>query len=170
MKMVFKRTGIQPRLVVILSILLILQAPLLIIFGLNLLNNDWLFLTSWQNLWQSFSSAFQIARETPDEFVKGEALFYNFIAFLILVFNAGISFAAGLIFPSKKPGAWVMALLAQIGTLITGIGMYFIHHPPQANRLMVVGVIMVMYLNSQDIRHWFMQVDKNGLGAPYVEN
>ncbi len=164
-----KHTDVQSRLVTILSFLLLLQTPLLVFLGLNLLTNNWFFLTSWQNFWQAFVSAFQIARETPGEFVKGEALFYNFIAFIFLVFSAGISFAAGLTFSRVKTGVWIMALLAQIGTLITGIGLYIIHRPPHAYWLIVIGVIMVLYLNYREIRHWFLQDEENGAEKPSAE-
>ena len=160
----------QPRLVAILAGLLILQTPLLIFLGLNLLNMNWTFLTSWQNFWNSFVSAFQIAWETPGKYVKGENLFYDVIAFLILVLNAGFLFVAGLIFPGGKQGAWILALIGQIGTLTCGIGLYFIHRPSQAYWLIAVGVTMVMYLNYRDVRHWFIRTEENKLGISYAED
>jgi hypothetical protein len=70
------------------------------------------------------------------------------------------AFLAGLIFYRGKPTAWILGLLAQIGTLVSGLALYFLHQPSQAYWLLVLGIIMVMYLNYGDVRQWFLQADE----------
>lgn len=151
----------RPRLISILTIFLLLQALLLIFLGLNLLTDRWSFLTSWPLFWAELKAAFSMVVETPGELTWDEVLIYDLIAFFILVSAAGVSLLAGITFPRGKALAWIFALLTQIGTLISGIGLYFIHRPPQAYWLLGVGVIMVLYLNYKNVRQWFLQPEED---------
>jgi hypothetical protein len=151
----------RPRLISILTIFLLLQAPLLIFLGLNLLTNRWSFLTSWPLFWTEIQAAFSIVVETPGELAQDEVMIYSMIAFFILESSAAISLLAGLSFPRGKATAWILGLMAQIGTLMSGIGLYFVRRPPQAYWLLVVGVVMVLYLNYKDVRQWFLQPEED---------
>jgi hypothetical protein len=133
----------------------------MIFLGLNLLTDRWSFLTSWPLFWEELKTAFSMVVETPGELARDEVMIYDLIAFLILVSTAGVSLLAGLTFPRGKAAAWILGLLAQIGTLISGIGLYFIHRPPQAYWLLGVGVIMVLYLNYKDVRQWFLHPEED---------
>lgn len=151
----------RPRLIFILTILLMLQAPLLIFLGLNLLTDHWSFLTSWPLFLTQLKAAFLMVVETPGELAQNNVAIYNMIAFFILESSAAISLLAGLSFPRGKATAWILGLMAQIGTLISGIGLYFVRRPPQAYWLLVVGVVMVLYLNYKDVRQWFLQPEED---------
>jgi len=158
----------RPRLISILTILLLLQAPLLILLGLNLLKDHWSFLKSWPMSWAEIKSAFSMIVETPGELAHDVTLIFDMVAFFVLVSAAGVSLLAGLTFPRGKPIAWILGLLTQIGTLISGIGLYFIHRPPQAYWLLGVGVIMVLYLNYKNVRQWFLQPEDDQVELNYV--
>jgi len=151
----------RPRLISILTIFLLLQTPLLIFLGLNLLTDRWSFMASWPLFWTELQAAFSMVVETPGELAQDEVMIYDMIAFFILESSAAISLLAGLSFPRGKATAWILGLLAQIGTLISGIGLYFVRRPPQAYWLLGVGVIMVLYLNYKDVRQWFLQPDED---------
>lgn len=151
----------RPRLISILTIFLLLQAPLLIFLGLNLLTDRWSFLTSWPLFWAELKAAISMVVETPGELAQDEVLIYDLVAFFVLVSAAIMSLVAGLTFPRGKAVAWIFGLLVQIGTLISGIMLYFIHRPPQAYWLLGVGVIMVLYLNYKNVRQWFLQPDED---------
>lgn len=158
----------RPRLISILTIFLLLQAPVLVFLGLNLLTDRWSFLTSWPVFWGELQSAFKLVVETPGEIARDEVLIYDLVAFLILVSSAGVSLVAGLTFPRGKAVAWILGLIAQIGTLGSGIGLYFIHRPSQAYWLLGVGVIMVLYLNYHNVRQWFLQPEDDQEELSYV--
>jgi hypothetical protein len=151
----------RPRLISILTIFLLLQAPLLIFLGLNLLTDRWSFLTSWPLFWSELKEAFSLVVETPGELTQDEVMIYDLVAFFVLVSAASVSLVAGLTFPKGKAVAWIFGLLAQIGTLISGIGLYLIYRPPQAYWLLGVGVIMVLYLNYKNVRQWFLQPEED---------
>ena len=163
-----KDKQVRPRLIAILTVLLLLQAPLLIFLGLNLLTDRWSFLTSWPRFWTELQAAFSLVLQTPGEYARDEVLFYDVLAFAILVISAGLSLIAGLTFNRGKAVTWMMGLLAQIGTLLSGLGLYFIHRPSQAYWLLLMGVIMVMYLNYGDIRQWFLQPEEGEEEGVYV--
>jgi hypothetical protein len=158
----------RPRLVSILTILLLLQTPLLIFLGLNLLTDHWSFLTSWPLFWAELQAAFKLVVETPGELAQDEVLIFDLVAFLVLLIAAGAALVAGLTFPRGKAVAWIFGLLAQIGTLISGIGLYFIYRPSQAYWLLVVGVTMVLYLNYKNVRQWFLQPEDDQEALSYA--
>jgi hypothetical protein len=147
----------RPRLISILTIFLLLQTPLLIFLGLNLLTDHWSFLTSWPLFWAELKAAFSIVVGTPGEMAQDEMLIFDLVVFLVLVSAASVSLVAGLIFPRGKTSAWILGLMAQIFTLISGIVLYYIYRPPQAFWLLGMGAIMVLYLNYKNVRQWFLQ-------------
>lgn len=75
---------------------------------------------------------------------------------------------AGLTFYRGKAVTWILSLVAQIGTLLCGLGLYFISRPPQAYWLLVVGIIMVLYLNYGEVRQWFLQSEVEEEEGAYV--
>jgi len=150
----------RPRLITFLMVLLLLQAPLLLFLGLNLLTKHWDFLLSWSVFWTDLKESISLVQTTPGILVEDEILFYDLLAYAILLFGAVGSFVAGLAFHRGKPFVWMMSLLAQIVTLGCGIGLYFIHAPTQAYWLMAYGILMVLYLNYSDVRQWFLQSKK----------
>lgn len=152
-----KEKQIRPRLISILTVLLILQAPLLILLGLNFLTTQWEFLTSWQRFWAEFEGAFFLIVDTPRLYVSDESLFYDVLAFAILLISAGFAFISGLTFYQGRAITWMMGLMAQIGTLFSGLGLYFLHRPPQAYWLLAMGIIMVLYLNYREVYQWFLR-------------
>lgn len=158
----------RPRIIYLLMIFLLLQTPLMIILGLNILTDHWSFLGSWSVFWTEFEQAFILVIQTPGEFSNGEALFFEVIVFAILVLAASISLLAGLTFSKGKAVTWIMSLMAQIGALSCGIALYLISQPPQAYWLLAGGIIMVMYLNYSDVRQWFLQPDENPMGEAHV--
>ena len=149
----------RPPLITILTILLVLQTPALIFLGLNLLTDRWSFLASWTAFWIELQAAVAIVLATPGELVHNEVLFYDMIAFIILIISGVTSFVAGLTFVRGRAITWILSLMAQIGTLISAIGLYIIHQPSQAYWLLLIGIIMVLYLNYGEVRQWFLQVD-----------
>jgi hypothetical protein len=163
-----KEKQLQPRLITILTVLLILQAPILIFLGLNILTNRWSFLTSWPRFWAELQEAFSLVLQTPGEYTSDEILFYDVILFAVLEVSAAVSLLAGLTFYRGKAVTWMLGLVAQIGTLAVGLSLFFIHQPPQAYWLMVLGIIMVMYLNYGEVRQWFLQPDEDSEEGAYV--
>ena len=149
----------RPRLIDILAIVLLLQAPVLVFFGLNLLTNHWTFLYSWTVFWQDISDAFAGVMNTPGEIQRSEVVLYDAVGFGVLAFSAGTALFAGLRFKHGSVFVWVMSLVTQIGTLVTGIGLYVIHRPSQAYWIMAVGILMVLYLNYEEVRQWFLQTE-----------
>lgn len=150
----------RPRLIPILTVLLVLQLPVLTFLGLNLLTNRWSFLRSWPRFWLEFRGALALFLQTPGEYARDEILFYDVMLFAVLESAGVLALLAGLIFYRGKPIAWILGLLAQIGTLVSGLALYFLHQPSQAYWLLVLGIIMVMYLNYGDVRQWFLQADE----------
>lgn len=147
----------RPRLIPILSVLLLLQAPLILFLGLNLLTNHWAFLISWSVFWEDVRQAFTLMLATPGVTVVNEVPFFDLVGFAVLLFSAFASIVAGLNFRKGAAFSWVLSLITQIGTLFTGIGLYFIHKPSQAYWLMGIGILMVIYLNYANVRRWFLQ-------------
>jgi len=147
----------RPRLISILSVLLVLQAPLILFLGLNLLTNHWTFLISWSVFWEDVREAFALMLATPGVTVVNEVPLFDLVGFAILLFSAAASIIAGLTFRKGGAFSWVLSLIAQIGTLVTAIGLYFIHNPSQAYWLMGIGLLMVIYLNYSNVRRWFLQ-------------
>jgi len=147
----------RPRLIPILSVLLLLQAPLILFLGLNLLTNHWTFLISWSVFWADIQEAFALMLDTPGVTVANEVPLFDLVGFAILLFSAGTSIIGGLTFRKGAAFSWVLSLMAQIGTLLTGIGLYFIHKPSQAYWLIVIGILMTIYLNYANVRRWFLQ-------------
>jgi hypothetical protein len=152
-----KNKHVQPRLITFLTILLLLQAPVILLLGLNLLTQHWSFLTSWSILQSDIQTAFSLVVRTPGQITANGAMFYDVFAFVILVIAAVTSLIAGILFSGGKAFTWILSLIVQIGTLISGIGLFVIHRPPQAYWLMLIGIIMVLYLNYEDVRDWFLQ-------------
>ena len=147
----------HPRLIEILSIFLILQAPLILFLGINLITQNWTFLLSWSVFFKDLQQAFLLLMRTP-EFVEGdEILFYHLLAYFFLLIGALMALIAGVTFNRGRPFSWVMSLLAQITILLTGIGLYFFDRPSQSYWLMAVGILMVLYLNYGDVRQWFLK-------------
>jgi hypothetical protein len=149
----------QPRLINLLAILLILQAPVIIFLGLNLVTDHWAFLLSWSVFWEDVQEAFSLVINTPGQLVVDETLFYSVIAFAVLSVSGAGALFAGLTFKRGGAFVWMMSLAAQIGTLLTGIGLYMIYSPVQAYWLIAIGILMVLYLNYGDVRQWFLQSD-----------
>lgn len=158
-----KEKQARPRLITLLTILLFLQTPLMIFLGLNLLTDHWSFLGSWPVFWDELQGAFSLFLHTPGELVGEEVLFYEVVAFAVLVISAAVSLVASLTFPRGRALAWILSLIPQIGALLCGIALYFISRPPQAYWLLVVGIIMVLYLNYGDVRQWFLQPDEDAV-------
>lgn len=147
----------RPRLVTLLTILLLLQVPLLIFLGLNILTQHWTFLVSISVFWADIQEAFRLMLATPGEIVGDEILFFNLLGFFILLLGAGGAFFAGLAFRRGRPIAWIMSLFAQIATLVSGVGLYFVYQPNQSYWLIAVGILMVFYLNFAEVRQWFLK-------------
>ncbi len=146
----------RPRLLNILAVLLLFQTPLIVFLGLSVLTDHWTFLYSWSFFWEDLREAFSMMIITPGEVVGDEILLFNVLAFFLLVLGASASLFAGLTFNSGRPITWIMGLFAQIATLVAGIGLYLIHTPPQAYWLIVIGILMVLYLNYGSVRQWFL--------------
>lgn len=147
----------KPRLITPLTILLFLQIPILILLGLNLLTEHWTFLASPSIFWADIQAAFQLVLQTPGRLVEDEILFFNLMGFFILLLGSIAAFFAGLTFHRGRPTAWILSLIAQNATLLTGIGLYFVHQPSQSYWLIALGILMVLYLNNADVRFWFLQ-------------
>jgi hypothetical protein len=152
-----KEKQVKPRLVSSLTVLLILQAPLLIFLGLNLLTARWEFLMSWQQFWAELKDAYFLIIDTPGVFARDEVLFYDALAFATLLLSAGLALVAGLTFYRGRSVTLMIGLMAQIGTLISGLGLYFLQRPPQAYWLLAMGIIMVLYLNYREVYQWFLK-------------
>lgn len=163
-----KEKQLRPRLISILTVLLILQTPILIFLGLNLLTDRWSFLTSWARFWNELQAALSLVLQKPGEHASEEILFYNVLIFLALAVSAAVSLLAGLTFHRGKQISWILGLIAQIGTLATGLILYFIQQPVQAYWLLVLGIIMVMYLNYGEVRQWFLQPEDEFEEIDYV--
>lgn len=151
----------QPRLINLLATFLILQAPVVLFLGLNLVTDHWAFLLSWSVFWEDVQKAFSQVIRTPGQLVADETLFYSLVAFVVLTISAAAAFFSGLTFKRGGAFVWVLSLTAQIGTLLAGIGLYMIYSPIQAYWLIGIGVLMVLYLNYGDVRQWFLQSDVN---------
>jgi len=158
----------RPRIIYILSLFLLLQAPLMVFLGLNLLTDHWSFLGSWSEFWKELEAAYFLVIQTPGEFTNGEALFYEVFAFAIIVLSAAASLIAGLTFTQGRAVSWILSLITQIGALLCGIALYLISRPPQAYWLLVGGIIMVIYLNFSDVRQWFLQPEENSVEKAHV--
>ena len=158
----------RPRLITFLMVLLLLQAPLLLFLGLNLLTKHWDFLLSWTVFSDELKDSISLVLTTPGILVGDEILFYDLLVYIILLFGAVVSFVAGLMFHRGKPFVWVMSLIVQVVTLGCGIGLYFIHAPTQAYWLMAYGILMVLYLNYSDVRQWFLQSKKGDNDGDHV--
>lgn len=163
-----KERQARPRLITLLTIFLLLQTPLMIFLGLNLLTDHWSFLGSWPEFWGALQGAFSLFLHTPGEFIGEEALFYEVVAFAVLIISAAVSLFAGLTFSRGRAVTWILSLIPQIGALLCGIALYFISRPPQAYWLLVVGIIMVLYLNYGDVRQWFLQPDEDAPEEAHV--
>jgi hypothetical protein len=153
-----KVTQARPRLTALLTVLLLLQAPLLVLLGLNLLTNHWAFLTPWPSIWAELEAAIMLI-QSSGQITLDDVLFYDVIAFAVLVFSAVMALIAGATFHRGQAITWVLGLLTQIGTLVSGLGLYFVHKPSQAYWLLVMGVVMVLYLNYGDLSQWFLRPD-----------
>ncbi len=147
----------RPRLITMLTIFLLLQIPLIVFLGLNLLTQHWTFLVSLSVLWEDIQEAFRLMLATPGEIVGDEILFFNLLGFFVLLMGAGAALFAGLTFHRGRPMAWIMSLFAQIATLMAGIGLYFVHQPVQSYWLIAIGILMVLYLNYAEVRQWFLK-------------
>ncbi len=158
----------RPRIINLLTLFLLIQTPLTLFLGLNLITNHWSFLGSWSVFSRELEAAFILVLQTPGEYVNGEALFFEVLAFAVLVISAGTSLIAGLTFPHGKAVTWILSLIAQICVLSCGIALYLISRPPQAYWLLVGGIIMVMYLNYGDVRQWFLQPEENSVEEAHV--
>lgn len=159
-KMMPKELNTRPRIVKLLNFFLFLQMPVMVLIGLNLLTDHWSFLGSWPVFWDELKTAYLLVIQTPGELINGETLFYEVVAFAVLVFSAATALIAGMIFPRGKPTAWILSLIAQIYALLCGIALYLISRPSQAYWLIAVGIIMVMYLNYAEVRQWFLHTDE----------
>lgn len=147
----------RPRLITFLSVLLIVQAPFVLFIALNLLTDRWTFLLSWPVFWVDVQEAFSMVRHTPGLVEGEEILFYNVIAFGLLSGAAGFALFSGLTFHSGSVFSWLFSLIAQMITLLTGIGLYFIYRPTQAYWLIAVSILLVLYLNYGEVRQWFLR-------------
>ena len=163
-----KEKQARPRIIYLLTLFLLLQAPLMIFLGLNLLTDHWSFLGSWSEFWNELEAAFFLVNITPAKYINEGALFYEVLAFAVLVLSAVASLIAGLTFSQGKALTWILSLIAQIGALMCGIALYLISRPPQAYWLLVGGIIMVMYLNYGDVRQWFLQPEENSVEETHV--
>lgn len=147
----------KPRLIVILTVLLFLQAPLVVFLGLNLLTEHWTFLISWDVFWSDIQEAFSLVMHTPGVVEGDETLFYSVTAFAILLVAAATALISGILFNRGGVFPWILSLIAQISTLIAGIGLYILFSPSQSYWLIAIGILMVLYLNYGDVREWFHQ-------------
>lgn len=147
----------RPRLIPTMMVLLILEFPFLIFMGLNLLTNRWSFLTSWTLFWMQFQEAFSLFLKTPGEYVRDEILFFDVLLFAVLVVSGALALMAGLTLSYRRKMSWILGVLAQIGTLVVGLSLHFMHQTTQAYWLMAFGIMMVLHLNFGDIREWFVK-------------
>lgn len=147
----------RPRLLTLLTFLLLLQAPVIVFLGLNLLTRHWTFLFSWSIFWEDVREAFSLVVNTPGELVVDEILIYEALAFILLLLGGSAALFAGLTFNGGKLISWILSLFAQIATLVAGIGLYVISSPSQAYWLIAIGILMVLYLNYGSVRQWFLQ-------------
>ncbi len=151
---------IKPRLVKILAVFLFLETPILLALGLNLFTENWAFLRSWTVLMDDVAQAFRLVTSTPGSVEMGETLFYGVIAAVVLTFAAAGSLLSGFLFLRSGAFAWILSLMVQIVSLLTGLILYFLYEPVQSYALMIVGVFMVLYLNYNDVRIWFLQSER----------
>lgn len=149
----------RPRMITLLTVLLLLETLLILFLGLNLLTDHWTFLFSWPVFWEEMQQAYFLVVSTPGEMASDEILFYHVIAFAVLTISAGLTLISGLSFNRGGAVPWIMSLLGQIALLVTGIGLYFIDRPSQAYWLLVAGILMVLYLNYGEVRQWFLQAE-----------
>ena len=156
----------KPRLIGILTFLLVLQVPLVVFLGLNLITEHWTFLFSWPVFWADLTEAFTLVLQTPGHFDGGEVLFFHVIAFGILTAGAVLALFSALLFNRGGAFPWILGLLAQTATLLAGIGLYWLFQPSQSYWLMAIGVLMVLYLNYGDVRQWFLQSKTGDEGSP----
>lgn len=147
----------RPRLILIISTLLLLQAPIMIALGLNFFRENWSFLNSWAAFWEELQTTFLLVIQAFGDLSGDQFLLYDMVIFTILVISSGIALVAGLTFSRGKPIIWILSLGAQIGALICGIGLYLLYRHPLGYWLLLIGIIMVLYLNYSDVRHWFLQ-------------
>ncbi|MFU8826124.1 MAG: hypothetical protein ACNA70_01385 [Brevefilum sp.] len=133
-----------------------------------MITDRWAFLTSWDRFWVEFQAAFALVLKTEGATTHEEILVYDVIAFAILAVSAGMALVAGVTFFRGKAITWILGLIAQIGTLVSALSLYFIHQPSQAYWLLAVGIIMVLYLNYGDVRQWFLQPEENETEGAYV--
>ena len=120
-----KEKQLRPRLIHILTVLLILQSPILIFLGINLLTKQWSFLASWPRFWSEFRMAFELVLQTPGEHTSNEVLLYDVLIFTVLEVSAAVSLLAGLAFYRGRAISWMLGLVAQIGTLSAGLVLFF---------------------------------------------
>lgn len=154
----------KPRMIGLLTVFLLLEGPLILLLGLNLLTDHWTFLTSWSVFRSDLREAFNLVLNTPGKIEGGEMLFYSVVAFGVLAFGAAVAFLAGVFFNRGSALLWILSLVAQIAVLLAGIGLYWIQAPSQSYWLMAVGIIMVLYLNNGDVRQWFLHTDREERG------
>lgn len=149
----------RPNLITILTILLLLQAPLVLFLGLNLVTNHWTFLISWPVFIEDLLESYGLFLHTPLQIEGGEAIFFKVLALAILVVGAVSAVVAAILFQRGGALAWILSLFAQIAILTTGIGLFFLKNLTQAPWLMAVGILMVLYLNYGEVREWFLRAD-----------
>jgi hypothetical protein len=147
----------KPRMIILVTVLLFIQIPVNIFLGLNLITHHWSFLFSLPIFWEDLQTSIQLALQTPGEVVEDEILLFNLIGFIFLILGSAAALLAGLTFHRGRPMAWILSLIAQIATLLTAIGLYFVHEPTQSYWLIAIGVLMVLYLNNADVRQWFFR-------------
>ncbi len=150
----------RPRLIPLLVILLLIQVPVLVILSLNLITDQWTFLFSWPVFWEEIKSAFLLVIQFPGEMAEDAYILYSVVAFAVLFIGAGCGLISGILLHKGGVFAWIMGLLAQIITLGTGIVLYIVYQPTQAYWLILIGILMVLYLNDSGVRQWLLQSEE----------
>lgn len=134
-----KSTISQPRSITVLIVLLLAQATGTMGYGIFL---------GFYNGWVIFK----------------KARFYNFLPFamadrvssaIVLIALASVMFFVAFAFIMKKPWAWLAAVTIQGISLLVGLVEYLIDNPNYV--ALAFGVVMVFYLNQQEVRDIYNQ-------------
>lgn len=150
----------RPHLIPLLTLLLLIQVPVLLLLGLNLLTDQWTFLFSWRVFSREVSEAFNLMLIHPGEPIEDALLFYNLVAFGVLDLAAACALVSGILLHRGGVFSWIMGLAAQIVTLGIAIFLYLVYQPSQAFWLMAIGIMMVLYLNDGSVRQWLLQSEE----------
>lgn len=161
-----KGRGKRPRIVWILSVLLVLQAGGLFMLGVyhfSMSSGPQLF----YELFGRWLGGGNILALQPVRFFFHQLMVNSATTILViaLVESAALFaltvlalWAAVGVFRMWRIG-WTQAMLVQGASLLTALILYFINRPRHIFILMATGVFMVLYLNYADLRYYFQTAD-----------